>query len=96
MKMRISRDDGALDATYPVARIRSIIPRILRRYSLCRGSDRPTPRGSGVGSGVGDAISESGVVVKELREETDEVLLPWGREGIEYLGNRPGQFYGCW
>ena len=84
--------DGIIDATHPVARMPSIIRRILRRYALCRGSDRPTPCG---GSGVAPALDDivwSGVVVKELMEERDEALLLGGVEGIGYLGSNQVRF----
>ena len=87
--------DGIIDATHPVARMPSIIRRILRRYALCRGSDRPTPRcGSGVAPALDDIV-ESGVVAKELMEETDEALLLGGVEGIGSLGSHPGSSYSC-
>ena len=79
--MRTWRNDGIDDLTYPVARMRSTTPRIFRRYALWAGSDRPTPRCSGEADGV--AIDdESGVVAKELIEETEVVLLLWGLEDI--------------
>jgi hypothetical protein len=78
--------------TYPVARMRSMTSRIFRRYALWRGSDRPTPCGPVVGSGVDD-IDDSGVVVKELIEDTEDALLLWGSEDIRPLGFRPGSFY---
>jgi len=62
--------------TYPVALIRSMISRILRRYALWMGSDSPTPRGSGgMGTPAIDAVS--GVVAKELIDETEDALLLW-------------------
>jgi len=79
---------GIFDVTYPVARIRSMTPRILRRYALWAGSDRPTPRGSGVDVPAIDVVS--GVVVKELAEDTEgapplrefgESELPWFQQG---------------
>ena len=81
--------------TYPVARIRSMTPRILRRYALWVGSDRPTPRGSGVPEEVEVSPIDdmSGVVVNELMDETEDLLLLWDFEGIGSLGFQPGSLY---
>ena len=81
--------------TYPVARIRSMTPRILRRYALWVGSDRPTPRGSGVPEEVGVSPIDdmSGVVVNELIDETEDLLLLWGFEGVGPPGFQRGWFY---
>ena len=85
MEVRI-RGGGILDVTYPVARILSMTPRIFRRYALWAGSDRPTPRGSGIAFDVdASAIEMSGVVVKELTEDTEDGPLLWGFEDIEPL-----------
>lgn len=65
--------------TYPVALMRSMISRILRRYALWVGSDSPTPRGSG-GMGAPDIDGVSGVVAKELIDETEDALLLWDIE----------------
>ena len=71
--------------TYPVARIRSIISRILRRYALWMGSDRPTPRGSDeVDAPTIDGVL--GVVAKELIDETEDALLLGVFEDIGPLG----------
>ena len=81
--------------TYPVARILSMTPSILRRYALWVGSDRPTPRGSGVPEEVEVSPIDdmSGVVVNELMDETEDLLLSWGFVGIGPLGLQPGWFY---
>ena len=70
--------------TYPVARIRSMTPRILRRYALWVGSERPTPRGSGVPEEVEVSPTDdmSGVVVNELMYEIEDLPLLWGFEGV--------------
>ena len=76
--MRMYRSGRILNMTYPVARMRSMTSRIFRRYALWMGSDRPIPRGCDVGSDEADvpAIdSVSGVVVKELVDETEDALL---------------------
>jgi len=78
-KMRIRRSGGIIDRNYPVARMRSMISRILRRYALWVGSDRPIPWGSVAapcegGSPIDDM---SGVVAKEPTDETEELLLLW-------------------
>ena len=67
-----------------------MIPRILRLYALCSGSDRPIPRGSGLDVDMSDA---SGVVAKEPREEIEEALLLREVEGIASPGDQPGPFY---
>jgi hypothetical protein len=83
-----------LEMTYPVARMRSIMPKIILRYALWTGSDRPTPRGScGCADEEEDIPERSGVVAKEEIEETEEALLLWCCEGIGSLGLQPGQFY---
>ena len=84
---------GIFDMAYPVARIRSITPRILRRYALWAGSDRPTPRGSSVDVPAIDAVSS--VVVKELTEDTEDAppLREFG--DIELLWFRQGRLYIC-
>jgi hypothetical protein len=74
--------------TNPVARMRSMTPKILRRYAPWVGSDRPTPLGSGVapgGVGVFPMDEMSGVVAKEEMEETEDVLLMWGLKDIKPL-----------
>ena len=81
------------DTTYPVARMRSMISRILRRLALWVGLDRPIPRGS---DGVDDEVATSpvdGVVAKEAVDETEDALLLWGLGNIGHLGIRPGSFY---
>ena len=79
--------------TYPVARMRSMTPKILRRYALWAGSDRPTPRGSGVAASVSPMDEVSGVVAKEVIDENEDVLLLWGLEDIGPLGFRSGWLY---
>ena len=75
--------------TCPVARIRSMTSRILRRYALWVGSDRPTPRGSDeADEPIIDNVS--GVVTKESVDEIEDVLLLWGLEDIGPLGFQPG------
>ena len=78
--------------TYPVARMRSMIPRILRRFSLCLGSDKPTPRGPGevLWLPIDDT---SGVVVKELIDEIEDVLFLRGSGDIGPQSFQPGSFY---
>ena len=90
--MRTGRSGGTVDVAYPVARMRSMISRILRRLSLCLGSDNPTPRGPGgvIGSPIDDT---SGVVAKELIDEMEDVLLLWGSEDIGPQRIQPGSFY---
>ena len=64
----------------------SMISRIFRRYALWSGSDRPTPRGCGVVSEESDmpVIDDvSGVVTKELIDETEDALLVRGFGDIE-------------
>ena len=75
--MSICHSGRLLDVTYPVARMRSMIPRILRRLALWMGSDRPIPWCTGgVFGGVESPIDDaSGVVAKESIDETDGVLL---------------------
>ena len=88
--MRTCRGDRINGLTYPVARMRSTTSRILRRYALWVGSDRPTPRGSGEGDGV--SIDDApGVVAKEQMEEMEVVLLRWGFEDIWFLGFQMGR-----
>jgi len=82
---------GIFDMAYPVARIRSITPRILRRYALWAGSDRPTPRGSGVDVPAIDVVS--GVVVKELTEDTEDAPSLRDLEDIELVWFQQGWFY---
>ena len=85
---------GMPEMTYPVARMRSMMPKIFRRYALWIGSDRPTPRGScGCADEVDDIPERSGVVAKERIEETEEALLLWCCEDIGFLGLQPGPFY---
>ena len=82
--------------TYPVARIRSMSWRILRRYALWVGLDRPTPRGSAAVPGeVGSVPIDdmSGVVEKELTDETEDALLRWELGDIVLLGFQPCPFY---
>ena len=80
--------------TYPVARIRSMTPRILRRYALWVGSDRPTPRGSGVPETVevSPVDDMSSMVANELMDETEDLLLLWGFESVRLLGSSRGGF----
>ena len=66
-----------------------MIPRILLLYALCSGSDRPTPRGPGFGVDISDA---SWVVVKELKETTEEALLLREVEGIVSWGANQTRF----
>jgi hypothetical protein len=81
-----------IDMTYPVALIRSMTSRIFRRFALCMGSDRPTPRGSGeVGSPFID--DTSGVVAREAIDEIEDLLLLGGLGGIGPLGFQPGSLY---
>ena len=63
----------AVDTAYPVARMRSMISRILRRLSLCFGSDKPTPRG--LSEVLPFPIDDrSGVIAKEPIDEIEDVL----------------------
>jgi hypothetical protein len=82
--------------TYPVARMRSMISRMLRRYALWVGSDRPTPRGSGE-PGVGEPTIDDvlGVVARELIGETEDALLLWCSEDIgpQYGSRQVGFIY---
>ena len=85
--------------TYPVARMRSITSRILRRYALWVGSDRPTPRGSAI---VSEKVCPSpidempDVVGKELIDETGDVLLRWGSGKSDLPGSNQVRFIDMW
>ena len=90
MKMRTRCSIWMLNMTYPVARMRSITPRIFRRFALWVGLDRPTPRGSAAAPGEVDISpidDTSGVVAKEPIEETEDVLLLRGLGDIELWGS---------
>lgn len=79
-EVKICRSNGVPDTTHPVARMRSMTPKILRLYALWVGSDRPTPRGSGVAPcevDVSPMDEMSEVVGKVLIDETEGVLLLW-------------------
>ena len=90
--MRIHRGGGKLDMTCPVARMRSMTSRILRRYALLVGSDRPTPRGSDeADEPIIDNVS--GVVTGGSVDEIEDVLLLWGLENIGPLGFQHGRSY---
>lgn len=86
--MSICHSGRILDVTYPVARMRSMIPRILRRLALWMGSDRPIPWCTGgVFGGVESPIDDaSGVVAKESMDETEGVLLRelWDIEPVRF------------
>ena len=81
-EVKICCSSGVPDITHPVARMRSMTPKILRLYALWAGSDRPTPRGSGVAPcevDVSPMDKMSGVVGKVVIDETEGpgVLLLW-------------------
>ena len=73
--------------TYPVARIRSMTPRIFRRYALWVGSDSPTPSGSCklLNPPLMFDNSESGVVANEPIDETEDALPLWDLVDIRRL-----------
>ena len=74
---------------YPVARIRSMISNILRRFALWVGSDRPTPRGPAVVPCVSPIGDTSDVAVKELIDGAEGVLLLWSFKSAGPLRFQP-------